>query len=154
MKSTCSSGGVEHAYQRATALEEIVHKEGQPWSALRSNEDRIRSLVSGLESQRVALQQTSQVVGGEAAPLLTRLESNTNNLNQVINMALQTFNRLESGLKESSAELARTIDDVSARAAMAGSEIGSHSAQFERLSTMLLETSRASPASWTNMSLR
>jgi hypothetical protein len=69
-------GGVEHAYQRASALEEIVHKEMSAVErAFGANEDRIRGLVSGLESQRVALQQTSQIVGGEAAPLLTRLES-------------------------------------------------------------------------------
>jgi hypothetical protein len=132
-------GGVEHAYQRATALEEIVHKEMSAVErAFGSNEDRIRSLVSGLESQRVALQQTSQLVGGEAGPLLTRLESNTSNLNHVIDMALSTFDRLENGLKQSSDELARTIDDVSARAAIAGNEIGGHSQQFERISNSLM----------------
>ncbi len=132
-------GGVEHAYQRATALEDIVHKEMSAVErAFGANEDRIRGLVSGLESQRIALQQTSQIVGGETAPLLNRLEANTQNLGQVINLALDTFNRLEGGLKHSSQELARTIEDVSARAAMAGSEIGSQSQHFERMSTMLM----------------
>jgi hypothetical protein len=132
-------GGVEHAYQRATALEDIVHKEMSAVErAFGANEDRIRGLVSGLESQRIALQQTSQIVGGETAPLLNRLEANTQNLGQVINLALDTFNRLEGGLKHSSQELARTIEDVSSRAAMAGSEIGSQSQHFERMSTMLM----------------
>ena len=132
-------GGVEHAFQRATALEDIVHKEmSNVERAFGANEDRIRTLVSGLENQRVALQQTSQIVGGEAAPLLSRMESNTQNLGQVINLALQTFNQLETGLKHSSQELARTIDDVSARAAVAGNEIGGHSQQFERMSTLLI----------------
>ena len=136
-------GGVEHAYQRAAALEEIVHKEiSAVERAFGANEDRIRSLVNGLESQRAALQQTSQLVGGEAAPLLQRLESNTNNLSQVINVALSTFSRLEDGLKGSTVELARTIEDVSTRAAMAGQEIGGHSSQFERMSTMLLNDFR------------
>ena len=132
-------GGVEHAYQRAAALEDIVHKEMSAVErAFGANEDRIRGLVSGLESQRVALQQTSQIVGGEAAPLLTRLENNTANLGQVINLALQTVQRFETGIKDSSDELSRTIDDVSARAAIAGNEIGGHSAQFERMSSLLI----------------
>lgn len=132
-------GGVEHAFQRATALEEIVHKEMSAVErAFGANEDRIRGLVSGLESQRVALQQTSQIVGGEASPLLNRLEANTQNLGQVINLALDTLNRLEGGMKHSSQELARTIEDVSVRAAMAGSEIGTQSQHFERMSNMLI----------------
>ena len=71
-------GGVEHAFQRATALEEIVHKEiAAVERAFGTNEDRIRGLVNGLESQRVALQQTSTLVSNDAQPMLARLESNT-----------------------------------------------------------------------------
>jgi hypothetical protein len=132
-------GGVEHAVQRASALEEIVHKEMSAVErAFGANEDRIRNLVSGLENQRVALQQTSQIVGGETSPLLSRLESNTQNLSQVVNLALDTISRLEGGLKQSSHELTRTIDDVSARAAHAGSEIGVQSQHFERMSSLLI----------------
>jgi Apolipoprotein A1/A4/E domain len=132
-------GGVEHAYKRASALEELVHKEmAAVERAFGANEDRIRSLIGGLENQRAALMQTSSIVGGEAAPLLSRLESNTQNLGQVIDHALSTFNRLEDGLKGSTQELARTIDIVSARAAEAGQEIGGHSAQFERMSSLLV----------------
>ncbi len=44
-------GGVEHAYQRASALEEIVHKEMSAVErAFGANEDRIRGLVSGLKA--------------------------------------------------------------------------------------------------------
>ena len=136
-------GGVEHAFQRATALEEIVHKEiSAVERAFGSNEDRIRGLVNGLETQRAALQQTSNMVASDAAPMLQRLESNTQNLGQVVNLALSTFGRLEEGLKGSTTELARTIETVSQRASETGAEIGTHSAQFERLSTMLVSDFR------------
>jgi Apolipoprotein A1/A4/E domain len=136
-------GGVEHAFQRATSLEEIVHKEiAAVERAFGNNEDRIRSLVGGLEAQRIALQQTSALVNSDAAPMLSRLESNTQNLDQVINLALTTFNRLEDGLKVSTNELARTIEDVAARAAMTGQEIGGHSSEFERMSTTLVSDFR------------
>ena len=136
-------GGIEHAFQRATALEEIVHKEiSAVERAFGSNEDRIRGLVNGLETQRAALQQTSDLVASDAAPMLLRLESNTQNLGQVVNLALTTFGRLEDGLKNSTAELARTIEGVSQRAAETGAEIGTHSTQFERLSTMLVSDFR------------
>ena len=136
-------GGVEHAFQRATALEEIVHKEiSAVERAFGGNEDRIRGLVNGLETQRMALQQTSAQVSNDAGPMLNRLESNTQNLGQVINLALSTFTRLEDGLKGSTTELARTIEDVAARAAMTGQEIGGHSEQFERMSTSLLNDFR------------
>ncbi len=136
-------GGVEHAFQRATALEEIVHKEISAIErAFGSNEERIRGLVNGLETQRGALQQTSNMVAADAAPMLQRLESNTQNLGQVVNLALSTFGRLEEGLKNSTSELARTIEGVSQRAAETGAEIGTHSTQFERLSTMLVSDFR------------
>ncbi len=136
-------GGVEHAFQRASALEEIVHKEiSAVERAFGSNEDRIRSLVNGLETQRAALQQTSNLVNSDAQPMLSRLESNTQNLGQVINLALSTFGRLEDGLKSSTGELARTIEDVAQRAAETGQEIGTHSTQFERMSTMLVSDFR------------
>ena len=136
-------GGVEHAFQRATALEEIVHKEISAIErAFGSNEDRIRGLVNGLETQRSALQQTSNMVAADAQPMLQRLESNTQNLGQVVNLALSTFGRLEDGLKSSTTELARTIENVSQRAAETGAEIGTHSTQFERLSTMLVSDFR------------
>jgi ribosome-associated translation inhibitor RaiA len=136
-------GGVEHAFQRATALEEIVHKEiSAVERAFGGNEDRIRGLVNGLETQRIALQQTSALVSNDAGPMLNRLESNTQNLGQVINLALSTFTRLEDGLKGSTSELARTIEEVAARAAMTGQEIGGHSQQFERMSTTLVNDFR------------
>jgi hypothetical protein len=110
-------GGVEHAVQRATVLEEIVHKEISAIErAFGGNEDRIRTLVTGLENQRSALHQASLVVGNESAPLLARLEINTQNLDSVVNSAQSTLVRFEQGLKNSTNELARTIDEVSARA--------------------------------------
>ncbi len=136
-------GGVEHALQRATALEEIVHKEVSAVErAFGSNEERIRSLVNGLETQRAALLQTSTQVAADAQPMLQRLEANTHGLTQVVNVALTTFGRIEEGLKSSTTDLSRTIDDVSARTAETTNAIGQQSQQFERISTMLLSDFR------------
>ncbi|MGB9142624.1 MAG: hypothetical protein WCB71_10565 [Aestuariivirga sp.] len=132
-------GGVEHAVQRATVLEEIVHKEISAIErAFGGNEDRIRTLVTGLENQRAALHQASLVVGNESAPLLARLEINTQNLDSVVNNAQSTLVRFEQGLKSSTSELARTIDEVSTRATIAGNEIGGQTTQMERMSGMLV----------------
>ncbi len=136
-------GGVEHALQRASALEEIVHKEVSAVErAFGSNEERIRSLVNGLETQRAALLQTSTQVAADAQPMLQRLEANTHGLTQVVNVALTTFGRIEEGLKSSTTDLSRTIDDVSARTAETTQAIGQQSQQFERISTMLLSDFR------------
>ena len=132
-------GGVEHAVQRATALEEIVHKEiSAVERAFGSNEERIRGLVSGLEGQRLALLQTTALVNQDAEPMLGRLESSTQNLNQVIDLALSTFDRLEDGLKGSTSDLAKTIESVALSAATTGQEIGGHSMELQRLSSGLL----------------
>ncbi|MGH6874784.1 MAG: hypothetical protein ACREDW_07190, partial [Aestuariivirgaceae bacterium] len=57
-------GGVEQAVQRAGQLEEMVHKEmASIERAFGGNEERIRMLVAGLESQRQALQQAGFVIG-------------------------------------------------------------------------------------------
>ena len=91
-------GGVEHAVQRAAVLEEIVHKEISAIErAFGGNEERIRSLVTGLENQRAALHQASSC-SAMKAPLLTRLETNTQNLDSVVN----TPNRRLSGLNRAS----------------------------------------------------
>ena len=132
-------GGVEHAVQRATVLEEIVHKEISAIErAFGGNEDRIRSLVTGLENQRAALHNAGLVVGNESLPMLARLETNTQNLDHVINNAQNTLGKLEQGLKNSTIELTRTIDEVSSRASIAGDEIGGQTAQMERMSGMLV----------------
>lgn len=132
-------GGVEHAFQRATALEEIVHKEiSSVERAFGSNEERIRGLVAGLEGQRLALQQSAAMVNQDAEPMLGRLASSTQNLNQVIDLALSTFDRLEDGLKGSTSDLARTIESVALSAATTGQEIGGHSMELQRLSSGLL----------------
>ena len=106
-------GGVEHAVQRASELEGIVHKEiAAIERAFGGNEDRIRTLVSGLENQRAALQQAGVVIGTETNPVLARLESNTQNLDAIISNAQSTISHLEHGLKTTTVELARTIDEV------------------------------------------
>ena len=137
-------GGVEHAVQRAGELESIVHKEiAAIERAFGGNEERIRGLVVGLENQRNALQQAGMVIGAEASPLLARLESNTASLDSIIGNAQSTLIQLEHGLKSHTVELARTIDQVASRAAVAGDEIGGQTAQMERMSGMLVNELRA-----------
>jgi hypothetical protein len=132
-------GGVEQAVQRAGQLEEMVHKEmASIERAFGSNEERIRTLVAGLESQRQALQQAGYVIGSEATPLLGRLEENTQHLDGIIGTAQGTLAALESGLKASTDELARTIEEVASRATFVGDEIGNQTARMEQLSSLLL----------------
>jgi ABC-type transporter Mla subunit MlaD len=136
-------GGVEHAMQRASELEGIVHKEISAIErAFGGNEERIRMLVSGLENQRAALQQAGMVIGNEASPLLSRLETNTQSLDSIISTAQSTLARLEHGLSSTTVELARTIDEVASRASVAGSEISEQTAQMERTSTVLINDLR------------
>jgi len=132
-------GGVEHAVQRASELEGIVHKEISAIErAFGGNEERIRTLVAGLENQRAALQQAGVVIGTETNPVLARLESNTQNLDAIINNAQSTISHLEHGLKTTTVELARTIDEVASRASVAGSEISGQTAHMERSSPIFV----------------
>ena len=131
-------GGVEHAVQRATELESIVHKEISAIErAFGGNEERIRTLVAGLENQRAALQQAGTVIGNEASPLLSRLETNTQGLDNVVNAAQSTLALLKHSLKSSTVELARTIDEVANRALSAEQEISGQAAQMDRTSALL-----------------
>ena len=131
--------GVEQAVTRATQLEELVHKEMAAIErAFGGNEERIRNLISGLEAQREALHQAGFVIGTEATPLLGRLEENTQHLDGIINAAQGTLAALEQGLKTSTTELAHTIDEVAARAALVGDQISSQTARMEQMSSVLL----------------
>ncbi len=131
-------GGVEHAVQRATALEEIVHKEiAAIERAFGGNEDRIRGLVAGIENQRTALHQAGLMINNDANPLLTRLETNTQNLDSVIGNAHATLVRLEKGMRDTTVDLARAIDEVAGRAAAAGEEIVGQTSQLERTSNVM-----------------
>src|SRR6185503_20366700 len=116
-----------------------VHKEISAIErAFGGNEERIRMLVSGLENQRAALQQAGMVIGNEASPLLSRLETNTQSLDSIIATAQSTLARLEHGLKTTTVELARTIDEVASRASVAGSEISGQAAHMERSSSIFV----------------
>jgi hypothetical protein len=132
-------GGVEHAVQRASELEGMVHKEISAIErAFGGNEERIRTLIAGLENQRSALQQAGVVIGSETNPVLARLESNTQNLDSIIASAQSTIQHLEHGLKTTTVELARTIDEVASRASVAGSEISGQAANMERSSSIFV----------------
>ncbi|NNJ77368.1 MAG: hypothetical protein HKP56_19665, partial [Anderseniella sp.] len=59
-------GGVEHAVQRASELEGVVHKEiANIERAFGANEERIRTMLEGLEHQRNSLHETGRVIGIE-----------------------------------------------------------------------------------------
>lgn len=132
-------GGVEQAVQRASQLEDMVHKEMAAIErAFGGNEERIRNLIAGLEAQRQALHDAGLVIGSEATPLLGRLEENTQHLDGIINAAQSTLAALEQGLKTSTNELATTIDEVAARAALVGDQIGNQTARMEQMSSVLL----------------
>jgi uncharacterized protein YukE len=136
-------GGVEHAVQRASVLEEIVHKEiAAIERAFGGNEERIRSLVNGIENQRAALHQAGLVINGDANPLLARLETNTKNLDHVVANAHDTLARLETGLRDTASGLARVIDDVAGRAHEAGDEISAQTTQMERMSGLMINELR------------
>jgi hypothetical protein len=131
--------GVDQAVHRATQLEEIVHKEMASLErAFGANEERIRNLIAGLDTQRQALQQAGFVIGTEATPLLARLEENTHHLDAILTSAQSTLAALDHGLKTSTNELANTIDEVAARAAHVGDQIGSQTARMDQMSNVLL----------------
>lgn len=143
--------GIELAVQRATVLEEVVHKEiAAIERAFGSNEDRIRNLVAGIENQRTALHQASLMINNDANPLLTRLESNTQNLDIVIGNANGTIGRLEHSLRDSTVELARAIDQMAGRATTAGQLVGEQTAQMDRVSTVMVEELREFSRHFTN----
>ena len=136
-------GGVEHAVQRAAVLEEIVHKEiAAIERAFGGNEERIRSLVTGIENQRSALHQATLVINNDANPLITRLEANTKNLDGIVATAHDTLGRLETGLREMAGGIARTIDEVADRATSAGDEIGVQTTHMENVSGQVVNQLR------------
>ena len=94
--------------------------------------------IAGLDTQRQALHEAGFVIGSEAAPLLARLEENTQHLDGIINSAQSTLAALDHGLKTSTNELAQTIDEVAARAAHVGDQIGSQTARMDQMSNVLL----------------
>ena len=131
--------GVDKAVHRASQLEEIVHKEMAALErAFGGNEERIRTLITGLDTQRQALQEAGFVIGSEATPLLARLEENTSHLDSIIGTAQTTLAALDHGLKTSTNDLAHTIDEVAARAAHVGDQIGSQTARMDQMSNVLL----------------
>ena len=131
-------GGVEHAVQRAGALEEIVHKEISAIErAFGGNEDRIRGLVTGLENQRAALHQASLIINTDANPMLARLETNTQALDGIIGNAQTTLAKIDAGLKDTTVNLARSIDEAASRAVIARDEVGSQTSQMERMTGIM-----------------
>ena len=131
-------GGIEHAVTRASELESLVHREiANMERAFGANEERIRTLLAGLENQRNALHSAGMLIGTESNPLLSRLMENTASLRSVIGTASTTLLSLEQGLKDSSYELSRTMDDIASRAAHATSEIGTQTARMEQVSGVI-----------------
>ncbi|MBC8036473.1 MAG: apolipoprotein A1/A4/E family protein, partial [Rhizobiales bacterium] len=77
-----------------------------------------------------------------ANPLLTRLEANTQNLDSIIGNAHATLGRLEKGMRDTTVDLARAIDEVAGRAAAAGEEIVGQTSQLERTSSLMTSEMR------------
>lgn len=131
-------GGIEHAVNRAGELGGMVHREiANMERAFGANEERIRTLLAGLENQRNALHSAGMLIGTESNPLLSRLMENTASLESVIGTASTTLLSLEHGLKDSSYELSRTMDDIASRAAHATTEIGTQTARMEQVSGVI-----------------
>jgi hypothetical protein len=131
--------GVEQAMNRASDLEGMVHREMSAIeNAFGGNEERIRNLISGLENQRVALQQAGYVIGTETSPILNRLEQSTHNLDQIIQIAQTALGSLDAGLKESTSELHRTIEEVVVRGTLVGDEITTQTRRMEETSSNLI----------------
>lgn len=124
-------GGVEDAVQRAVVLEEIVHKEIAALERVfGGNEERIRSLVSGIENQRSALQAATLLISVDTNPLINQLENGTRKLDTIMASAQDTLDRLEGGL--------HTMDDFSQRAHATISEIGVQTTHMEDVSSRML----------------
>ena len=136
-------GGVEHAVQRASELEGVVHKEiANIERAFGANEERIRTMLEGLEHQRNSLHETGRVIGIEATPLLSRIEENTQSLSGIISTASSTLAALEHGLKNTTSELSQTVDEISTRASFVGTEISGQTARMEQMSGTLVNEMR------------
>lgn len=130
--------GVEQAVKRASELEGMVHREiANIERAFGGNEERIRNLISGLENQRVALQQTGYLIGSETNPLLTRLEQNTHSLDQIIQVAQSALTSLDHGLKTSTVELTRTVEDAVQRGGVVSTEIGTQAERIAQMTDLL-----------------
>jgi hypothetical protein len=131
--------GVELAMNRAGELEGMVHREMSAIeNAFGGNEERIRNLIAGLENQRVALQQAGYVIGTETSPILNRLEQSTHNLDQIIQIAQTALGSLEAGLKGSTSELHRTIEEVVVRGNLVGDDIAIQTRRMEETSANLI----------------
>lgn len=131
--------GVENAMDRAGELEGMVHREISAIErAFGGNEERIRNLIAGLENQRIALQQAGYVIGTETSPILNRLEQSTHNLDQIIQIAQSALGSLEVGLKTSSNELHRTIEDAVVRGTLVGEDLDTQTRRMEETSAALM----------------
>ncbi|HUE46091.1 MAG TPA: hypothetical protein VMO81_07570, partial [Aestuariivirgaceae bacterium] len=136
-------GGIEHAVHRASEIEGVVHRElSNLERAFGANEERIRNLLTGLENQRIALRQVGEAVGQQTDPMLVRLEESTGRVEGLISTANTTLAALENGLKQSSGELARTVEELATRATLAGDEIGNQSARIDQVSGVLFDEMR------------
>lgn len=136
-------GGIEHAMARAGELEGMVHREiSNIERAFGSNEERIRTLLSGLENQRNALREAGEVISNDTSPLLAKLEENTSALGGLVNTANSTLSNIDEGLRTSSGELSATVEDFSNRATVAGNELNVQSQRMDQMSGVMVNEMR------------
>jgi hypothetical protein len=135
--------GIEHAVHRASEIEGVVHRElANLERSFGANEERIRNLITGLDNQRVALEQAGETVGRQTDPLLTRLEESAGRVEGLITTATTTLAALETGLKHTSTELGQTVEELTSRATLAGTEIGNQSERMDQISGVLFSEMR------------
>jgi len=136
-------GGIEHAMARAGELEGMVHREiSNIERAFGSNEERIRTLLAGLENQRNALRDAGEVINKETAPLISRLEDSTGSLGSLVSTATSALSNLDEGLKNSSGELSQTVEEFSSRATIAGNELTVQSQRMDQMSDVMVNEMR------------
>ncbi len=131
-------GGVEHAVQRAAVLEEIVHKEiAAIERAFGGNEERIRSLVTGIENQRAAF--TRRGWSSMEMPIPSWHGSKpTRRTSITCCQCPRHAGPPRNRLRDTASGLARVIDDVAGRAHEAGDEISAQTTQMERMSGLMI----------------
>ena len=136
-------GGIEHAMSRAGELEGMVHREiSNIERAFGSNEERIRTLLTGLENQRNALREAGEIISKETSPLISKLEENTGALGNLVISANKTLGNIDEGLKSSSYELSQTVETFSNRASVATNDINTQSQRMDQMSGVMVNEMR------------
>jgi phage-related protein len=84
--------GVENAFHRVGELEAVVHNEVNAIErAFGSNEDRIRSLLDGMEGQRQAIEEAGQALGTFVVPVVSELHNEITRMSEIVGTATEAW---------------------------------------------------------------